>query len=274
MARLLPILLLVSTLLGCGGEKKKDAPKRDDAEASASGDSEKSRAGELSRASRRIACESLKAELTIDYYVTRDKLTEKPAADVDALLKRYQGARYTPPGGSELTSKVKTRVVEVKTDSDKSIAVAEGVQEQTFSEAQGPNSAVIMRGFHGFVLKHGAEKDTIPWWPIDDTASLEWYLTNKIRELQMRSDKQYLRIGFVSQKDERRFTDSDLAFGGELSLASIYGQYFPMYKLESVDLHGGDVAVDAELRGLVITQPGKPYAEKELRRIEDRKSVV
>ncbi len=267
MARLLLKLLLVSTLVACGDAKKKDASKRDEAEASS--ESDKSGAGSLSTVSRRIACESLKAELTIDYYVTRDKLTEKPAAAVEALLERYQKARYTPPGGSQLTSKVKARVVEVKTDSDRNIALAEGVQEQTFSEAQGPNSAVIMHGFHGFVLKHGAEKDIVPWWALHDTDSLEWYLTSRMRELQMRRDNERLRIGFVSQKDELGPDDGDLGLDQSFTLADTFRLYFPIYSIEPVDLKGGDAAVDGALQGLIITQPGKPYTEKELRRIDE-----
>ena len=36
----------------------------------------------------------------------------------------------------------------------------------------------------------------------------------------------------------------------------------------SVDLKGGDIAVDENLDGLIITQPGKDLTEKELRRID------
>ena len=268
MARLLPALLVAAALFGCG-DKKSAPTKRDEADATASSEPGKRSEGQLTAMSRRLACEAVKGELAIDYYVTRDKLTEKPAAEVEALLKRYQSARYTPTGGSELTSKVKTRVVEVKTDSDKTIATAEGVQEQTFGEAQGPNSAVIMRGFHGFVVKYGNEKEVLPWWPLDDTGSLEFSLTSKIRDLTMRVEKERVRIGFVSQKDELGPDDSDLSPSDGFTLINILREYYPMYSIEPVDLKAGEVPIDPAFRGLIITQPGKPFTEKELRRVDE-----
>jgi hypothetical protein len=269
MARLLLSLLLASTLAGCGGDKKKDDPKRESAEPTATAEAEVKRVDGLTAASRRIACQSLKSDLAIDYYVTPDKLTEKAKPAVEALLKRYQSARYTPTGGSELTSKVKFRVVEMKSEADKATALAEGVVEQTYGEVQGPNSAVYTRAFHGFVIKHLNEKEVISSWPPDDVDALEFFLSHKMREIQRRVDKETVRIGFVSQKDELGVDDPDVVTQSNVSLASIFGEYFPFYKIEPVDLRAGEQAVDGGLRGLIVTQPGKPFSEKELRRIDE-----
>src|SRR5690606_34374483 len=46
-------------------------------------------------------------------------------------------------------------------------------------------------------------------------------------------------------------------------------QNFPFYTIETVDLGGGAQPIDGELAGLILTQPGTDYAEKELRRIDE-----
>jgi len=270
MLRFSVSLLALSLLCGCGDKTKETKRKGDDDDSKRSEETAKKEDQSLSRASRRLACETLKQELTIDVYVTRDKLTEKAITATEALLKSYAEATLKPDGASEaLKSKIKTRVIEVKNDADKTVATAAGLQEQTFSETQGPNSALVMRGFFGFVLTYGAEKEVISWWPPDDPGSLEFYLTSKGRELRARADRVVTRIGFVSQKDELGPDDPDLMPAQAASLTQIFGQYFPQYKIEPVDLKNGDAAIDAEIRGLIVTQPGRPYREKELRRIDE-----
>jgi len=45
-------------------------------------------------------------------------------------------------------------------------------------------------------------------------------------------------------------------------------QALPFYKFEDADLQNGDAEINKELSGLIITQPGKDFTEKELRRID------
>src|SRR5690606_23905303 len=56
---------------------------------------------------------------------------------------------------------------------------------------------------------------------------------------------------------------------GSPNLEQIIVQNFPFYTIETVDLGGGAQPIDGELAGLIITQPGTDYTEKELRRIDE-----
>ncbi len=57
--------------------------------------------------------------------------------------------------------------------------------------------------------------------------------------------------------------------GGGPTMQGIIEQAFPFYKIEEVDLKGGENAIDKDLVGLIITEPQKDYDEKELRRIDE-----
>jgi ABC-type uncharacterized transport system involved in gliding motility auxiliary subunit len=48
----------------------------------------------------------------------------------------------------------------------------------------------------------------------------------------------------------------------------VLSQAFPFYELVDVNLADGNGEIDAALDGLIITQPGKAYTDKELRRID------
>ena len=52
-------------------------------------------------------------------------------------------------------------------------------------------------------------------------------------------------------------------------MQSIIEQAFPFYALSKVDLEGGRKPIRKELQGLIVTQPGKPYSERELQRIDE-----
>ena len=51
-------------------------------------------------------------------------------------------------------------------------------------------------------------------------------------------------------------------------MKGILEQALPFYKFEDVDLQNGDAEINKELAGILVTQPGKDYTEKELRRID------
>src|SRR5205814_3218111 len=53
------------------------------------------------------------------------------------------------------------------------------------------------------------------------------------------------------------------------SIKGIIDQAFPFYKIEDVDLKDGNTEINKELDGLIITQPGKDFSDKELRRIDE-----
>jgi ABC-type uncharacterized transport system involved in gliding motility auxiliary subunit len=102
---------------------------------------------------------------------------------------------------------------------------------------------------------------------------LEFWITNKIREIRDKNDDIKHRIGVVSGKDELKLSDTNLVArqrrGGAPSLKSIIDQSFPYYNVEEVDLAEGSEPIDAELSGLLVTQPQKDYTEKDLRRIDE-----
>src|SRR5450432_2926848 len=124
----------------------------------------------------------------------------------------------------------------------------------------------------GLVLKYGSEKAVIP--QLMQADGLEFWITNKIREIRDKSENIKHRIGVITGKDELKLTDTNLVAkqgkgGGSPSMQSIIEQAFPFYKLEELDLKGGENAIDKDLVGLIITQPQKDYDEKELRRIDE-----
>src|SRR5690606_27585946 len=99
---------------------------------------------------------------------------------------------------------------------------------------------------------------------------LEFWITNKIRQVRDKADEITHRIGVITGKDEIKLSDNNLVPGGRQtpSMKSIIERAFPFYKIEEVDLKGGDAEIDPELVGIIITQPDKDYTDKELRRID------
>src|ERR1700744_3496528 len=86
---------------------------------------------------------------------------------------------------------------------------------------------------------------------------LEFWITNKIREIRDKADNIKHRVGVIGGKDEFKLTDANLVpkqgkGGGGPSMQGIIEQAFPFYKLEEVDLKGGENAIDKDLVGLII----------------------
>jgi hypothetical protein len=220
----------------------------------------------LSKGSARLVRDGLKQELTADLYVTRGLAKQDLfIEDLTDLLNEYEKAA---------NGKFKYRVIEPKTDEERKKAQEEGLEMALLGEgSETGDQATITKGFLGIVFKYGSEKDTIPQLSADQTQGLEFWITNKIREIRDKGDDVSQRIGVVTGKDEIKLTDQDLVppQGGRQgpSMKSILQQAFPFYKIEDVDLKEGAEKIDEELRGIIITQPGKDYTEKELRRIDE-----
>jgi ABC-type uncharacterized transport system involved in gliding motility auxiliary subunit len=126
----------------------------------------------------------------------------------------------------------------------------------------------------GLVFKYGSEKSVIPQLFPNQTEGLEFWITNKIREIRDKADNLKYRIGVITGKDEFKLSDANLVpkqgrGGGSPTLQSILEQAFPFYKIEELDLKDGANEIDKDLVGLIITQPQKDYTEKELRRIDE-----
>lgn len=220
----------------------------------------------LSQGSARLVREGLKQDLSVDVYVTRGLAKhELFVQDLTDLLKEYEGAS----GG-----KMKFSIIEPKTDEEKEAAKKAGLQEAAFGEGSetGADQATIKRGFMGMVFKYGPEQEVIPILSPDSTQGLEFWITNKIREIRDRADELHQKFGVLTGKDEVKLTEANLvaAQGGGQgpNMKGILEQALPFYKFEDVDLGAGDNEINPDLDGLIITQPGSAFTEKELRRID------
>jgi ABC-type uncharacterized transport system involved in gliding motility auxiliary subunit len=244
-------IAVVANLLGAKAYKRWDATKNERYTLSAG-------SGRLIR--------SLNSPVQVDAYV-KTGLPQLDAfvKDLTDLLKEYERA-----GGG----KFKFTIIEPNTDELRAQAKEAGLQETPFGEANqtGEDQASITQGYMGLVLKYGSEKAVIP--QLMQADGLEFWITNKIREIRDKAENIKHRIGVVTGKDELKLTDTNLIAkqgkgGGSPSMQGILEQAFPFYKLEELDLKGGENAIDKDLVGLIITEPQKDYEEKELRRIDE-----
>ncbi len=221
----------------------------------------------LSQGSGRLL-QGLKSPVQVDAYV-KTGLPQLDAfvRDLTDLLKEYERAGK---------GKFKFTLIEPNTDELRQQAKDAGLQEQPFGEvsATGDDQASIAQGYLGLVLKYGSEKVVIPQLAPNQTDGLEFWITNKIREIRDKADDIKHRIGVVSNKEELKLTDTNLVpkqgrGGNSPSLQAILEQAFPFYKIEELDLKDGAGEIDKDLAGIIITQPQKDYSEKELRRIDE-----
>jgi hypothetical protein len=218
----------------------------------------------LSKGSGRLIS-TLKQPMQVDVYVTRGDLAKLDAfvRDLEDLMREYETAG---------AGKFHYNIIEAKTDDQKQAAKEAGLKEAAFGEgSEGQDQATIVQGYMGMVLKYGTEKDVIPMLSPERADGLEFWITNKIRELRDKADNLSHRIGVLTDKDEIKLSDANLIAGqgkGGPSMKSIMQQALPFYKLEDVDLKSGETEIDGGLDGLIITQPGKDFSDKELRRID------
>jgi ABC-type uncharacterized transport system involved in gliding motility auxiliary subunit len=221
----------------------------------------------LSKGSGRLLS-SLKTPIQIDAYVkTGLPQLDNFVRDLTDLLKEYE---------REGKGKFKFTLIEPNTDELREQAKEAGLQEQPFGEMNQTNDdqASIAQGYLGLVFKYGSEKAVIPQLPYQQSDGLEFWITNKIREIRDKADDIKHRIGVVTGKDELKLTDGNLVpkqgkGGGSPTLKGILEQAFPFYKVEDLDLKDGANEIDKDLAGIMITQPQKDYTEKELRRIDE-----
>jgi ABC-type uncharacterized transport system involved in gliding motility auxiliary subunit len=207
----------------------------------------------------------LKKPITVKAYVTPG-LAKLDAfiRDLDDLMKEYERGS----GGKFIYQKVIA-----KTDAEKQEAKDYGLKEAAFGEANetGEDQASIAQGYMGLVFLYGDEKDTIPMLQPDNVVGLEFWISNKIREIRDKADDNHRKIGILGGHDEIKLSDANLVASegrGGPSMRSVMEQAFPYYKFEDVDLKAGEGEIDESVDALIITQPGKDYTDKELRRID------
>jgi hypothetical protein len=246
---LIAAVLVVANVLAFGVNKRFDVTKNE--------------RFTLSKGSANLVAKGLKENLKVTLYVTRglpklDLFVE----DLASLMTEYEQAS----GG-----KLKYVIVEPKTDEERAKAKEAGMQMASFGEgSETGDQATITQGFMGVVLEYGSENDTIPILSPDNSQGLEFWITNKIRNLRDKIEDSYPRIGVI-EKEGIKITDDNLVPSGRgpgPNMKGLLMQHFPFYKFEEVDLGNGDKEIDAELNGLLLCQADKDWTDKELGRID------
>jgi len=216
----------------------------------------------LSTGSKHLVKE-MKQTLTVDAYVTKGlpKL-DTAVRDLRDLLQDYKEAS----GG-----KFQYQIIDAKDEETKKKATDAGLHDQPFAEVSDTDEeAGIKKGVMGLVLKYAENQDTYDLPPPEQSMGLEFWISNKIRALTYKGDGIKHKLGVLTGQDELKLTEDLIPpqSGQKAALQPIITQNFPFYELSDVDLKGGDNAVDDSIEGLIITQPGKDFTEKELRRID------
>ncbi len=217
----------------------------------------------LSKGSGHLLTE-MKGEMKVEAYVTKGlpKL-DAFVRDLRDLLQQYKDASK---------GKFDYVIIEANDEEQKKKAKEAGLQELQFGEGSDTeDKAEFAKGYMGLVFNYGAERDTIKVLSPDNNVGLEFWITNKVREVRDKGDQIKHKIGVLTGHDELKLSDPVLLpsnSGQKPNLQGILSQYFPFYTFVDVDLKNGDGEVDESLDGIIMMQPGKDISEKELRRID------
>jgi ABC-type uncharacterized transport system involved in gliding motility auxiliary subunit len=206
---------------------------------------------------------SMKQQLSVDAYVTKGlpKL-DAFVRDLRDLLQEYKNA-----GGG----KFEYEIIVPKDEDTRKKAKDAGLVEQPFGEAsETDEKAAVTQGFMGLIFKYGEQQDVIKFLPPERTDGLEFWISNKIREIRDKGDEIHHKVGVLTGHDEIKTTEDNLTPHnmGKYAIQTIITQNFPFYSFQDVDLKNGDNEIPDELDGLIVTQPGKDLTDKELRRID------
>src|ERR1700733_6136829 len=231
------ILVAVNALSALGGYKRIDTTKTE--------------RFTLSKGSGNLV-HSMKQKMQVDAYVAKGlpKL-DAFVRDLRDLLQEYKNA-----SGGQLDY----RLIEAKDEDQKKEAKEAGIVEQQMGEASETEEekGAVTQGYMGLVFKYGSEKDVIPALSPEKTDGLEFWITNKLREIRDKADNIKHKVGVVTGHDEMKLTDPNLVpqsgRGKGPSVQDIVAQNFKFYDFVQVDLKGGDSAIDDTLVGIIVTQ--------------------
>jgi hypothetical protein len=205
-------------------------------------------------------------QIKVEAYVTRGL----PKLDAFVRDLRDLLQQYKERGGG----KFDYVIIEPKDEEQRKKAEEAGLQKLQLAEGSDTeDKAEVAKGYMGLIFTYRSERDKIPVLSPEHDEGLEFWITNKIRELRDKTDKIEHKIGVISGHDELKLTDANIVPGGGgrqggPTIQGILQQYFPFYKIQEVDLKGGDAEIEDSLDGVIMTQPGKDYTDKELRRID------
>lgn len=230
---------------------------------SAGGAVDKDPCAKISSASARVL-KTLKRPMRVDAYVTRG------LPHLDDFVRRLTDLLGLYAAQSD--GRFGFSIIEAKTEELQARAKEAGLKYTSFSQSVAPGQPSIRQGYLGLAFEYGGEIEIIPIIEPDRSDGLEFWITNKIRELRDKADGIRHKIGVVSGHQEIKLTDRNLVSakdpGAGPSIQGIIETAFPSYEIVDVDLKGGDAKISDELIGLIVTQPGVDYTDKELRRID------
>src|SRR6202789_1675096 len=183
------ILIAVNALSALGGYVRKDTTKIEKYT--------------LSKGSKNLV-HTLKQKMQIDAYVARGlpKL-DAFVRDLRDLLQEYKNAS----GGQ-----IDFRLIEAKDEDQKKEAKEAGIVEQQMGEASETEEekGAVTQGYMGLVFKYGSEKDAIPALSPERADGLEFWISNKLRELRDKAENSKHKIGVLTGHDEIKHTDPNL----------------------------------------------------------------
>ena len=125
-------------------------------------------------------------------------------------------------------------------------------------------------GYSGLVIAYEGRRESIKTFG-SERQGLAFWVNNKVLETVRLAHGTQVAIGLLTGHEELALSGEHLVppDQGHVNLQKIITQYFPQYRFVDVDLKRGAAAVDAELAGLVVTQPGEDLNDQELHRIDD-----
>jgi hypothetical protein len=100
---------------------------------------------------------------------------------------------------------------------------------------------------------------------------LEHQLTLTIRNIHAEATGAVVRVGVITGHQEQSLSEPQLTAEEDArrpSVRSAMAEAFPSYRLEDIDLASGAALSAPDLAALVLTQPGSPYTEAELRLLD------
>jgi hypothetical protein len=251
------VLLLLSTLAACGGTPPSPVDVHVAAAKSVAAAPQAKARTRPSAASKRILASAGTKVSATAFVSTGAPRYDAIARSLRMLFKDYEAA---VPGA------VSFSLVRVDGDPARERAKAADLDEHEFEdEAEAKKTPA---GYAGLVLEQGETKERINFLAFDDDDELEYWISEKLREVVARTHGTKWTIGIPTGHDESHLDGAHLLpsmTGQKPSLRSIFHQFFPMYVFADVDL-GKPIAgtVDA----LLVTQPARDYTDAELRAVD------
>jgi hypothetical protein len=254
--------LLLGSLaaVGCGHPSTSAVATPAPAPAPVSAAPSSSPRGTLSQSSL-TALAHLKGPLNVDFYVTTGLPgLDRYVHDLTVLLREYEAAA----GG-----KLVLTVLESTGEGIGARAKKAGLEELPFIEREASSEPVV-KGYLGLQFRYGTHTDVIPQLSPRNMFGMEFWITNKLREICDVAEGTKRRIGVIAQKRELEL-DKPYLVSSEpaVTMQGVLQRAFPFYAIEKVDLRGGAARVDPQVLGLIVTQPQDDYTEEELRRIDE-----